>query len=177
MAVQEFVIDPVHSTISFVARHLVVSKVRGRFAKWTGKLALDMDDLSKSTVTVDVDIASLDTQAGDRDTHLRSADFFDAAKFPSATFRSTQFERVSGDRYRVHGNLVIRGVSKPVVLDAEFNGQSKNPWGDKVVGFSASGSINRTDWGLAWNKSLETGGVLVGEKIKIEVELEASAAK
>lgn len=177
MAVQEFAIDPAHSTISFLARHLVVSKVRGRFTKWTGKLALDLDDLSNSTVTAEIDIASVDTQAGDRDTQLRSADFFDVAKYPSATFRSTRFERVSADRYRVYGDLVIRGVSKPVVLDAEYTGQSKNPWGEQVVRFSASGTINRTDWGLAWNKSLEAGGVLVGDKIKIEVEIKASAAK
>lgn len=176
MAVEEFSIQSTHSTISFLARHLLVSKVRGQFSKWTGKLALDLDDPGQSAVTAEIDVASLDTQAGDRDAQLRSADFFDVENYPTATFRSTRFEKVSGSRYRVHGDLAIRGVSKPVVLAAEYKGRSKNAWGESVVAFVASTTINRMDWGLTWSKSLETGGVLVGEKVGIEVELKASAA-
>jgi len=176
MATQTYTVDPSHSDIGFSVRHLVVSRVRGHFAQWTAQLELDTDDLSKSSVSVEVDVASIDTKSADRDTHLRSADFFDVENHPKATFRSTRFEPVGGSNYRIHGDLTLRGVTRPVVLDTEFNGQSTSPWGQQVVGFSASTELNRNDFGLNWNKALETGGVLVGENIKIDIELEASKA-
>lgn len=176
MATQTYNLDPAHSTLAFTVRHLVVSKVHGRFPKWTAELDFDLEDLSQSRVSVEVDVASIDTQSADRDTHLRSADFFDVEKFPTATFRSTKFEKAGGDNYRIHGDFTLHGVTKPVVLDTEFNGQSTSPWGQQVIGFSATTELNRNDWGLTWNKALETGGVLVGEKIKLSIELEASKA-
>lgn len=176
MATQTYTVDPAHSDIGFSVRHLVVSKVRGHFARWTAQLSLDIEDLSQSSVSVEVDVASIDTKNADRDGHLRSADFFDVENHATATFRSTRFEPVGGSHYRIHGELTLRGVTKTVVLDTEFNGQSTSPWGQQVVGFSASAELNRNDFGLTWNKALETGGVLVGDTIKLDIELEASKA-
>lgn len=177
MAAQRYNIDPTHSSITFQARHLVVSKVNGQFGTWTGELSLDLDNLANSSVKVEVDVASLDTKVKDRDTHLRSADFFDVEKFPKATFKSTRFEKKDDVTWRIHGDLTIRDQTHPFVIEAEYNGQSTSPWGQKVVGFSASGELSRSKWGLGWNKTLETGGVLVSEKIKLGIELEASRAE
>lgn len=165
-------IDVGHSAIHFWVRHMVISKVHGRFARWSGALQLDLADLGRSSVEVRIDAASIDTQVADRDAHLRSPDFLDVAKHPEIAFRSTRVEK-AGAGWRVTGDLSLHGVVRQVTLDAEFAGTGKDPWGNERAGFSAKGSLDRKDFGLAWNAALETGGVLVGEKVEIAIELEA----
>jgi len=156
-------------------RHLMISKVRGHFNKWEGTFDYDEADPTKSKLSVRIDAASIDTREEKRDAHLRSPDFFDAAKYPALTFESTRIER-DGDDYVVTGNLTIRDVTRAVQLKVESLGRTKDPWGGERAGFSASTSINRKDFGLSWNVALETGGVLVGEKIDIGIEIEAVRA-
>ena len=173
MPVSTWNIDPSHSAIAFSVRHMVVSKTRGRFLKWSGQIRFDPDEPAASSVEVTIDPASLDTAEPQRDAHLRSADFFDVEKFPTASFRSTKVEGLAGDRYRITGNLTLHGVTKAVVLDATYEGSGKDPWGGERAGFVASTSIDRRDFGLEWNKALETGGLLVGEKVELTLEVEA----
>ncbi len=165
-------IDVGHSAIHFYVRHMVISKVHGRFAKWSGAVDLDEKDLTRSSVEVRVDAASIDTQVADRDTHLKSPDFLDVARYPELTFRSKRIEK-AGAAYRVVGDLDLHGVVREVTLEAEFAGTGKDPWGNERAGFSAKASLDRRDFGLVWNAALETGGVLVGEKVEIAIELEA----
>ena len=165
-------IDVSHSAIHFFVRHMVISKVHGRFAKWSGTVQLDEQDLTRSSVDVRIETASIDTQVADRDAHLRSPDFLDVAKHPELTFRSKRIER-AGAGYRVVGDLALHGVVREVTLDAEFAGTGKDPWGNERAGFSAKASLDRREFGLVWNAALETGGVLVGEKVEISIELEA----
>ena len=167
--------DPAHSSIGFSVRHLMISKVRGHFNKWEGTFDYDEADPTKSKLSVRIDAASIDTREEKRDAHLRSPDFFDAAKYPALTFESTRIER-DGDDYVVTGNLTIRDVTRAVQLKVESLGRTKDPWGGERAGFSASTSINRKDFGLHWNVALETGGVVVGEKIEIGIEIEAVRA-
>ncbi len=172
MANNPWDIDVTHSAIHFWVRHMIISKVHGRFAKWTGSIELDEQDLTRSTVDVRIDAASIDTQVADRDTHLKSADFLDVAKYPELTFKSKRIEKAGGG-YRVIGDLGLHGVTREVTLEAEFAGIGKDPWGNQRAGFSAKASLDRRDYGLVWNAALETGGVLVGEKVEITIELEA----
>jgi len=172
MTTNTWEIDTTHSAIHFWVRHLVISKVHGRFAKWSGAIELDEQDLTRSRVEASIDAASIDTQVADRDTHLKSADFLDVANHPALTFVSRRIEK-QGDGYRVVGDLTIRGVSREVSLEADFAGLAKDPWGNQRAGFSAKGALDRRDYGLVWNAALETGGVLVGEKVEITIELEA----
>jgi len=172
MATNAWDLDISHSAIHFWVRHLVISKVHGRFAKWSGTVKLDEQDLTRSSVEVRIDAASIDTQVADRDAHLRSADFLDAANHPELAFRSRRIEK-GGDGYRVTGDLTIRGTTREVVLEAEFSGLAKDPWGNQRAGFSAKTALDRRDFGLVWNAALEAGGVLVGEKVEISIELEA----
>ena len=155
---------------------MVVSKVRGRFAKYTGALQLDETDLTRSTVQVTIDAASIETGVADRDKHLRSADFFDVANFPYLQFRSKAIVRHDDLRYYLIGDLTIRDVTREVRLEAEYGGRAKDPWGNERVGFTAKVSLDRKDFGLKWNQVLEAGGVLVGDKIDIDIELEAVRA-
>ncbi len=172
MATKHWDIDVGHSAIHFWVRHMVISKVHGRFARWSGTIDLDEADLARSAVDVRIDAASIDTQVGDRDTHLKSPDFLDVARFPEITFRSKRIEK-DGEGYRVVGDLSIHGVTREVSLEAEFAGTGKDPWGNRRAGFSAKASIDRREFGLQWNAALETGGVLVGEKVEIAIEVEA----
>ncbi len=172
MATNAWGIDVGHSAIHFWVRHMVISKVHGRFAKWSGTLNLDADDLTRSTVDVRIDATSIDTQVADRDAHLRSADFLDVAKYPEIMFRSRRIEK-AGAGYRLVGELTIHGVAREVTLEAEYAGAAKDPWGNERAGFSAKTSLDRRDFGLVWNAALEAGGVLVGEKVEIAIELEA----
>lgn len=167
-------LDPAHSRIGFSVKHMMVSTARGEFKSYSGSLNLDTEDFTRSSVEGEIEVASIDTGNADRDTHLRANDFFDAPTFPKITFKSTRIERKSGDEYVVYGDLTIRGITKEVALDVETSGIHKNPWGQTVTGFSATGSINRKDFGIAFNAPLETGGVLVGEKVKLELDIEAS---
>lgn len=169
-------IDTAHTGISFSVRHMVVSKVRGRFAKYSGTIRLDDRDITRSSVEVTIDASSIDTGVADRDTHLRSPDFFDAEKFPELTFRSHRIERVDDTHYRVVGELTIRDVKREVSLDVEYGGRGKDPWGNERVGFAAKTSIDRKDFGLTWNQALETGGILVGDRVDIDLDVQAVRA-
>jgi polyisoprenoid-binding protein YceI len=155
---------------------MVVSKVRGRFAKFTGTVALDESDLTRSSVEATIDASSIDTGSAQRDDHLKSADFFDVERFPEIRFLSTRIEKVSGDRYRLTGELTIHGVTRSVALETEYGGRGKDPWGNERVGFTAKGAIDRKDFGLVWNQALETGGVLVSDRVDLELEVQAVRA-
>ena len=175
MAAQTWQIDKAHSDIHFTVRHMVITKVRGRFLKWDGTLTLDEDDWSKSRVEVSIDAASITTNDEKRDAHLRSADFLDAAKFPKLTFKSTKVEAGKGDKLFVTGNLTIRDVTKAVTIEAEKLGKAKDPWGNNKIAFSGKVTIEREEFGARWNQALETGGVLVGKQVEIDLELQAVA--
>jgi len=163
--------DSSHTHASFTVRHLVISNVRGEFGKTTGSVMLDENDITKSKVNATIDVGSIDTREPKRDEHLRSPDFFDAAKYPTITFTSTKVEK-AGDGLKVTGNLTMKGVTKPVVLDVEGpTGEIKDPWGNTRRGLSASATINRQDWGVSWGKIIEAGPV-VGDTVKIEIEAE-----
>lgn len=166
-------IDPTHSTVGFSIRHMVFSKVRGRFEKYTGAIQLDDDDMSKSWVEVTIDAASIDTGTAQRDTHLRSADFFDVETFPELRFRSTRVEDTGKGRLRVTGELTIKNTTREVVLDAEPTGRGMDPWGNERIGFAAKATIDRKEFGLHWNQLLEAGGVLVGERVELEFDVQA----
>ena len=170
-------IDAAHSGINFSIRHMVVSKVRGRFAKYSGALSLDDEDLTRSLVEATIDASSIDTGTEQRDAHLRSPDFFDVEKFPELRFRSQRIEKLDGDRYRVVGELTIRDVTREVSLDVEYGGRAKDPWGNERMGFLAKASLDRKDFGLKWNQVLEAGGVLVGDRVEIELEVQAVKAE
>lgn len=165
-------IDSAHSQIAFSARHMMISKVRGQFENFSGAINFDENNPAASTINVEIEAASINTRMGQRDDHLRSADFLNAAAHPTLTFASKRIEVTSDNSGKLIGDLTIRGVSKEVVLDVEYAGQAKSPWGMISAGFSASTTINRKDWGLEWNAPLETGGVLVGDAITIDIELE-----
>lgn len=170
-------IDTSHSGAHFTVRHMVVSKVRGAFSRWQGTLQFDEQNPEASKVSVQIEAASIDTREEKRDAHLRSPDFFDVAQYPTLSFESTKVEKVEGNSYRVTGDLTIHGVTKQVVLEADYLGAGKDPWGNDRVGFEASTSINRKDFGLTWNQALEAGGVLVGDKIEIALDVEAIKAQ
>ncbi|MFE0457289.1 YceI family protein [Streptomyces sp. NPDC058914] len=169
----DYSIDPAHSTIGFVARHAMVTNVKGKFTDFTGALHLDGTDPSRSTATIDVKMDSIDTGSADRDGHLKSADFFRTEEFPTMTFRSTKAEALGGDDYRITGDLTILGVTKPLTIHLEFNGSAKDPFGNERVGFEGKAEILRSEWGLTWNAALETGGVLVSDKIKLNFDISA----
>jgi len=164
--------DLSHSSINFHVRHLMVSKVHGRFAKWSGTLQLDEEDLTHSQLAVEIDASSIDTKEDKRDEHLRSPDFLDVAKFPTITFKSTRITR-DNDRYLVIGDLTIHGVTKSVKLEVEGGERVKDPWGGTRTGFSARTQISRKEFGLTWNVALEAGGFVVGDKLDISLEIEA----
>ncbi|MFF9488622.1 YceI family protein [Streptomyces sp. NPDC014676] len=169
----EYTIDPAHSTFGFVARHAMVTNVKGSFQDFTGTLHLDGTDPSKSTATIDVVMDSIETGNADRDGHLKSADFFKTDEFPAMTFRTTKAEALGGDDYRITGDLTILGTTRPLTIDLEFNGAAKDPFGNERVGFEGKAEILRSEWGLTWNAALETGGVLVSDKIKLNFDISA----
>lgn len=164
-------VDPAHSSVSFKVRHMMFAKVRGSFDQWSASLDFDPAHPTKLAAQATIQTESVNTGNADRDGHLKSPDFFDVANFPQMTFSSSQVE-VAGDQLKVHGALSVRGESRPVVLDVEFAQVGKDPWGNERVAFSATTTINRKDFGLTWNQAVEAGGVLVGEKVEIELELQ-----
>ncbi|MEU8589687.1 YceI family protein [Streptomyces sp. NPDC048664] len=168
-----YTIDPSHTTIGFVARHAMVTNVKGGFLDFEGTLNLDGTDPSRSTASLDVTMDSIDTGSADRDGHLKSADFFKTEEHPRMTFRSTKAEALGGDDYRVTGDLTILGTTKPLTIDLEFNGVAKDPFGNERAGFEGKAELLRSDWGLTWNAALETGGVLVSDKIKLVFDISA----
>jgi polyisoprenoid-binding protein YceI len=165
-------IDNSHSSIGFTVRHMMFAKVHGRFDKWTATFDMNDADISKSTVSVEIDAASINTNDEKRDGHLKSGDFFDVATHPKLTFKSKRVEK-KGDELHVVGDLSIHGVTKEVTLEVEQTGSGKDPWGNARVAFNAKTSINRKDYGLNWNQALEAGGVLVSEKVDISIEVQA----
>lgn len=165
-------IDPSHTRIGFVVRHMMIAKVRGRFESYDGSIDLDTDNLAASQVEGTVDVNSINTDDEQRDEHLRSADFFHVDNYPQMSFRSTRIEAAGSGRYKVHGELAIKDVTKEVVLDVIDEGQVQDPWGNTRWGFSASAKINRKDFDLSWNVALETGGWLVGDEVTIAIEAE-----
>ena len=173
MATEKWDIDPVHSSVGFTVRHMVVAKVHGQFTKWGGSLQLDPEDLTASKIDITIDAASIDTRDEKRDGHLKSADFLDVEKQPNITFKSKLIEKKTAEAYRVMGDLSIRGVTRDVVLDVEFGGRAKDPWGGERMGFTAKTKIDRKDFGAKWNAALEAGGFVVGDMVDITIEVEA----
>ena len=166
-------IDASHSEIEFAVKHLMISTVRGRFGAVKGSITIDEANPSNSSVEAEIDTASVDTREEKRDAHLRSADFFDAENHPVMAFRSTSVEQAGRNRFKVKGELTIRGVTREVELDGTDEGRGQDPWGGQRAGFSATTVIDRRDFGLTWNQALETGGVLVSNEIKISLEIQA----
>ena len=166
-------LDSIHTHIGFSVKHLMITTVRGQFKSFTGDVTLDPTDFTRSAFAGTIDVASIDTGNADRDNHLRTNDFFDAPNHPTITFKSTSIAARSKDEYVVHGDLTIRGVTKPIELTVEYGGTAKSPYGKTVAGFSAHGQISRKDFGVNFNAVLETGGVAVSDKVKIEIEAEA----
>lgn len=167
----KWVVDPSHSEVHFKVKHLVISTVTGSFGKFEGEVVTGSDDFSDSQINFSIDADSIDTNSADRDGHLKSPDFFDAASFPKITFQSTSFKK-KGDSYALQGNLTIKGVTKQVELEVEHGGVMKDPWGNIKAGFEVSGKINRKDFGLTWNAATETGGLVVGEEVKLMINIE-----
>ena len=169
-------IDIGHSAVHFAVRHMMFTKTRGRFTRWSGELKLDPSNHESSSVDVSIDASSIDTGDAQRDAHLRSPDFLDVEKHPTIRFQSTKVEDLGEGKRRVLGDLTIHGVTRPVALETEYAGQVKDPWGNDRAGFTARATIDRTDFGLRWNMTLEAGGLVVGNKVEIELEVEAIAA-
>ena len=169
-------IDASHTRAVFSVRHMMISNVHGQFHNVSGAVDFDEATPTRSSVDVQIDAASIDTNDERRDGHLKSPDFLDAGNFPYLTFKSTRVEG-KGDNFKVTGTLALHGVSKEVTLDVERTGSGKDPWGNQRQGFAAKGSLNRKEFGLGWNQALEAGGVLVGEKIELEIEVQALPAK
>lgn len=173
----EWKIDTSHSSVGFSVRHMMISNVRGEFGNLSGSVTVDDADLTKSSIMAEVDATTINTRDGKRDEHLKSPDFFDVAKFPKLSFKSTKVEK-AGAQLKVTGDMTIHGVTKPVVLMVDAPaGTVKDPWGNVKRGFSATGKLNRKDFGLTWNKALEAGGVAVGEEVTITIDIEANQAK
>jgi len=170
-AVGTWELDPAHTTVEFVARHML-TKTRGRFSTFSGAIQV-AEKPEDSSVQVEIDSASVDTGTGDRDNHLRSPDFLDVEKFPKLAFKSTALRKTSPSTFELDGDLTIKDVTRTVTLDVEFLGVHDSPWGTKTASFSAKGEISREDFGITWNVAIETGGLLVGKKVQIELEVEA----
>ena len=165
-------IDPSHSELLFKVKHLMITNVKGEFRKFSGTIDSDGNDFSDAEVNVTIDAGSIFTNDTTRDGHLKSADFFDAETYPELTFKGSTFKKLDNENYQLRGMLTIKGVSKKVILDVEFGGLVKDPWGNDKAGFSVSGKISRKDWGLNWNAALETGGVMVSDEVRINAEVQ-----
>ncbi|MFZ6003242.1 MAG: YceI family protein [Actinomycetota bacterium] len=169
----DYAIDPTHSRIGFVARHAMVTKVRGSFNEFEGSGFFDAENPSKSRLALTIQAASIDTRNADRDGHLKGNDFFDMESYPVITFTSTAVDQVDAESYRVTGDLTIKDVTKPVTVDFEYTGTAVDPYGNTRIGLEGKTTINRKDWGVSWNAALEAGGVLVSEKVTLEFEVSA----
>jgi polyisoprenoid-binding protein YceI len=167
---QQYELDPNHTTLGFAGKHMMVTTVRGRFNEFRGDVSVEDDDPTTAVVSATVQVASLDTGQTQRDQHLRSGDFFDVERYPEMTFASTGVESRGRNRYRLQGNLTIKDLTRPISLEVEVEERFTDPFGNERVGVTASGKLNRKDWGLTWNQVLEAGRLLVGDEIKVEVE-------
>lgn len=172
MATTKWSIDPTHSEIGFKVKHMMFTNVSGQFEKYEATVTTDEDNFENASIDFTADVDSLNTNNTDRDNHLKSGDFFDIENYPKLTFKSTSFKKVDENNYELAGNLAIKGVEKEVKFPVEFSGLMTDPWGNTKVGLNIYGKINRKDWGLNWNSALETGGVLVGEEVKMNIELQ-----
>ena len=168
----KWTLDPTHSTLGFKVKHLMITNVSGSFKKFNAEVETNGTDLSTATVQLKADISSIDTNNAQRDGHLRSSDFFEAEKFPEMIFESTKVEKIDDVNYHVFGNLTMKGVTKPVKLTVEYSGVTKDPWGGERAGFTITGKVNRTDWGINFNAVLETGGLMLSEEVKINSEIQ-----
>ncbi|MFZ3578720.1 YceI family protein [Virgibacillus sp. DJP39] len=173
MAKVKWNVDAAHSSLEFVVKHMMISKAKGVFNDFDAVIEADPDNLEDATIQFTVDIASIDTRKKERDEHLRSGEFFDVENHPKMTFAATDIKKKSDSNYDVTGELTIRGTKKPVTFDVEYEGSGKDPWGQEVAGFSGSTKISRKEFGLTWNAALETGGVMIGDEVKINIEIEA----
>lgn len=176
MSTTKWIIDPTHSEIGFKVKHMMFTNVSGKFQKFEAEIHSDGDDFENAKIEFSGDIDSLTTGNAERDAHLLSGDFFDAAQFPKIKFIATSVAKINEGNYAITGDLTLHGLTKSIQLDAEYSGQMKDPWGNTKIGFALSGKINRKDWGLNWNAALETGGVLVGEEVKLAIELQFTQA-
>ncbi len=174
---KSWVIDIAHTNINFTVSHMVISEVTGTFKEFEGTVAASQEDFSDAIIDVQIKAKSINTESNDRDNHLRSADFFDAEKYPILAFKSTEVHSKGNHKLVITGDLTLRGITKQVVLDAKFKGQAVNPWGQIVAAFKATTVINRKEWGLVWNAALEAGGFLVGEDIELNLNIELNQAK
>jgi len=172
-AVSTWSIDPAHLIAEFAVKHLVVTTVKGRFRDLEGTIEINESEPESSSVSASIEVASVDTNVADRDAHLRSDDFFNAERYPKITFRSHLVERVDDTRYKLYGDLTIRDVTKEVVLDTEFEGEVRDPWGNRRAAFTATTQISRSEFNVKWNQLIETGGAVVGDNVKIELHIEA----
>jgi polyisoprenoid-binding protein YceI len=172
MATTKWAIDPTHSEIGFKVKHMMFTNVSGKFDSYEGSAETQEDDFTDANFSFSADINSIDTRNADRDTHLKSGDFFDAENHPKLSFTSKSFAKINDNYFELKGDLSIRGISKEVALAVEFSGLMTDPWGNTKVGLNIEGKINRKDWGLNWNSALETGGVLVGEEVKLIIDLQ-----
>ncbi|WP_284035927.1 YceI family protein [Neobacillus sp. 114] len=177
MTKTKWALDPAHSSVDFSVRHMMIANVKGTFNSFSANIEADPADLTTANIEFSVETSSVDTRNQDRDGHLVSADFFDAANFPAMNFKATNIEKTDDGEYNVTGDLTLRGVTKQETFAVSFEGQGKDPWGNEKVGFSAAGTLNRSDYGLVWNAALETGGVLVGDKVKINLQIQAAKAE
>ena len=173
MISERWEIDSSHSGIHFSVRHLVIAKVRGQFARWSATLVAEDGDFANATVEATIDASSIETGVAERDAHLRSADFFDVASFPEITFRGRRIEPSDGDSFQLVGELTLHGVTREVSLEVESSGQTQDPWGNLRAAFTARTALDRKEFGLTWNQALETGGLVVGDRVEIEIEVEA----
>ncbi len=176
MASVDWTIDTSHSSIGFTVRHMVFAKVRGTFDRWQGTISVDEEDPDNVDLEIHIETSSVDTHDDKRDAHLRSADFFDAENYPEITFVSAWTESTGENTFRLAGSLTMRGVTREVILDAEFLGAAKDPWGQNRIAYTAKAAIDRTKWGLVWNAPLEAGGFLVSEIIELEFDVQAVRA-
>jgi polyisoprenoid-binding protein YceI len=172
MSTTKWALDPTHSELQFKVKHLMITTVTGNFKSFTAEVETEGENFDTAKINFSADISSIDSGNEQRDGHLKSADFFEAEKFSTITFASTKLEKKDEENYLLHGNLTIKGISKPVTIPTEFGGIAKDPWGNIKAGFTLNGKINRKDWELNWNAALETGGVLVSDEVKIIAEIQ-----
>ncbi|HRB70612.1 YceI family protein [Flavobacterium sp. WV_118_3] len=172
MATTKWAIDPTHSEIGFKVKHMMFTNVSGKFENYDATITTDGDNFENASISFSADVNSVDTRNADRDNHLKSADFFDVENHPKLTFKASSFTKVDDNNYELSGDLSLRGVTKFVKLPVEFSGLMKDPWGNTKAGLNISGKISRKDWGLNWNSALETGGVLVSDDVRLNIELQ-----
>jgi polyisoprenoid-binding protein YceI len=175
--VKTWAVDPTHSSIHFSAKHMVISKTKGAFGAYSLRAETNGPDFENATIALDIEVSSIDTKMTDRDNHLRSADFFDAEKFPLIRFVSTEMKKINEEEYLLKGDMLIKDITRPIEFKVNYGGQVQDPWGNIRSGFTLEGSINRFDYGLTWNALLETGGAMVGKEVKLEAEIEMVSAK